>query len=87
MSNRITRRTAIGSTLAAGLAASSAARGKDTKVNKPAWDSKYTDNINTEMNYWPAGVANLSECQLPLVDAIKDLSQSGASVTAVASAS
>ena len=48
--------------------------------NKPAWDSKYTDNINTEMNYWPAGVANLSECQLPLFDALKDLSQTGASV-------
>ena len=48
--------------------------------NKPAWDSKYTDNINTEMNYWPAGVANLSECQLPLFDALNDLSQTGASV-------
>jgi alpha-L-fucosidase 2 len=48
--------------------------------NKPAWDSKYTDNINTEMNYWPAGVANLSECQIPLFDALKDLSQTGASV-------
>jgi alpha-L-fucosidase 2 len=48
--------------------------------NKPAWDSKYTDNINTEMNYWPSGVANLSECQLPLFDALKDLSQTGAVV-------
>jgi alpha-L-fucosidase 2 len=48
--------------------------------NKPAWDSKYTDNINTEMNYWPAGVANLSECQLPLFDAVKDLAQTGAVV-------
>ena len=48
--------------------------------NKPAWDSKYTDNINTEMNYWPAGPANLLECQLPLFDALKDLSQSGAVV-------
>lgn len=44
----------------------------------PPWDSKYTDNINTEMNYWPAGVANLSECQLPLFDALKDLAASGA---------
>ncbi len=48
--------------------------------NKPAWDSKYTDNINTEMNYWPSGPANLLDCQLPLFDALKDLSQSGAIV-------
>ena len=48
--------------------------------NKPAWDSKYTDNINTEMNYWPSGPANLLDCQLPLFDALQDLSQSGAVV-------
>jgi alpha-L-fucosidase 2 len=48
--------------------------------NKPAWDSKYTDNINTEMNYWPAEDTNLSECQLPLFDALKDLAQTGAIV-------
>jgi alpha-L-fucosidase 2 len=46
--------------------------------NTPAWDSKYTDNINTEMNYWPSGVANLAECQLPLFDALKELSAAGA---------
>ncbi|HEV3202195.1 MAG TPA: glycoside hydrolase family 95 protein [Bryobacteraceae bacterium] len=46
--------------------------------NNPAWDSKYTDNINTEMNYWPAEETNLSECQLPLFDALKDLAASGA---------
>jgi alpha-L-fucosidase 2 len=46
--------------------------------NKPAWDSKYTDNINTEMNYWPSGPANLLECQLPLFDSLKDLAASGA---------
>jgi alpha-L-fucosidase 2 len=46
--------------------------------NNPPWDSKYTDNINTEMNYWPVGVANLSECQVPLFDALKDLAVSGA---------
>jgi alpha-L-fucosidase 2 len=46
--------------------------------NNPAWDSKYTDNINTEMNYWPAENSNLAECQLPLFDALKDLAQSGA---------
>jgi alpha-L-fucosidase 2 len=33
---------------------------------KPPWDSKWTVNINTEMNYWPAEVTNLSECHLPL---------------------
>lgn len=31
----------------------------------PAWDSKYTANINVEMNYWPAEVTNLSECHNP----------------------
>jgi alpha-L-fucosidase 2 len=46
--------------------------------NQPAWDSKYTDNINTEMNYWPVEETNLSECHLPLFDALKDLAQSGA---------
>jgi len=46
--------------------------------NNPPWDSKYTDNINTEMNYWPAENTNLSECQLPLFDALKDLSVAGA---------
>lgn len=46
--------------------------------NDPAWDSKYTDNINTEMNYWPVEETNLAECHLPLFDALKDLSQSGA---------
>ncbi|MEO8373525.1 MAG: glycoside hydrolase family 95 protein, partial [Candidatus Solibacter sp.] len=48
--------------------------------NTPAWDSKYTDNINTEMNYWPVELTNLSECHLPLFDALRDLSQSGATV-------
>jgi alpha-L-fucosidase 2 len=46
--------------------------------NNPPWDSKYTDNINTEMNYWPSGVANLAETQLPLFDALKELSMAGA---------
>ena len=46
--------------------------------NTPAWESKYTVNINTEMNYWPVEETNLSECHLPLFDAMKDLAQSGA---------
>jgi alpha-L-fucosidase 2 len=47
---------------------------------KPPWDSKYTCNINTEMNYWPAELTNLAECQQPLFSALQDLSQSGANV-------
>lgn len=42
------------------------------------WDSKYTININTEMNYWPAEVTNLSETHLPLFNMVRDLSQTGA---------
>jgi alpha-L-fucosidase 2 len=44
----------------------------------PPWDSKYTININTEMNYWPAETCNLSECAEPLFSLIEDISQSGA---------
>jgi alpha-L-fucosidase 2 len=43
----------------------------------PAWDSKYTTNINVEMNYWPAEVANLSECHEPFIGLIRDVSQTG----------
>jgi len=43
------------------------------KPNAP-WDGKYTVNINTEMNYWPAEVTNLSECHEPLFDLVNDLS-------------
>ncbi|OZB92259.1 glycoside hydrolase N-terminal domain-containing protein [Paenibacillus sp. XY044] len=39
----------------------------------PIWDSKYTININTQMNYWPAEVCNLSECHTPLFDFIERL--------------
>ena len=41
----------------------------------PPWGSKYTTNINVEMNYWPAEVCNLAECHQPLFDLIKDLSE------------
>jgi alpha-L-fucosidase 2 len=47
---------------------------------RPPWESKYTININTEMNYWPAEMTNLAECHQALFDALKDLSQSGANV-------
>jgi alpha-L-fucosidase 2 len=43
----------------------------------PPWECKWTVNINTEMNYWPAEVANLSECIGPLFDMIDDLAVSG----------
>ncbi len=44
---------------------------------KPAWDSKYTININTEMNYWPADVTNLTELSDPLFEMLKDLAVTG----------
>jgi alpha-L-fucosidase 2 len=43
----------------------------------PPWDSKYTININTEMNYWPSEITNLSELNEPLIHMIKDLSVTG----------
>ena len=45
---------------------------------KPPWESKYTININTEMNYWPAEVTNLSELVEPLVALVMDLTVTGA---------
>jgi alpha-L-fucosidase 2 len=45
---------------------------------QPAWDSKFTININLQMNYWPAEVANLSECHEPLFDLIDRLRVTGA---------
>ena len=43
----------------------------------PAWDSKYTININTEMNYWPAEKTNLSEMHEPLLRMIRELADTG----------
>lgn len=45
---------------------------------KPSWDSKYTVNINTEMNYWPASVTGLDECLRPLETALAEIAASGA---------
>ena len=42
---------------------------------QPAWDSKFTININLQMNYWPAEVANLAECHEPLFDLIDRLAR------------
>lgn len=66
------------------LASSSRAGGQPANLQgiwnesvTPNWGSKYTININTEMNYWPAEVCNLSECTTPLFDMIKDISVTG----------
>jgi alpha-L-fucosidase 2 len=47
------------------------------KLSAP-WGSKYTININTEMNYWPAEPANLAECVLPLVQLVREIATTGA---------
>jgi alpha-L-fucosidase 2 len=44
----------------------------------PPWGGKYTININTEMNYWPAEPTGLAECVKPLVEMVRDLSVTGA---------
>ena len=54
----------------------------NNKKNAP-WDSKYTININAEMNYWPAEVCNLSETAEPLFSMIRDLSETGAKTAKV----
>jgi alpha-L-fucosidase 2 len=43
----------------------------------PSWDSKYTVNINTEMNYWLSEITNLSEMNEPLVQMVRELSVAG----------
>ena len=44
----------------------------------PAWDSKYTTNINVEMNYWPAEIGNLTEMHEPFIQMVKEVAQTGA---------
>lgn len=44
---------------------------------RPAWDSKYTININAEMNYWPAERTNLSELHEPFLQMVKELAVAG----------
>lgn len=44
---------------------------------RAAWNSNYTVNINTEMNYWPAEATNLSSCHQPLFDLIKGIAETG----------
>lgn len=43
----------------------------------PPWGSKYTTNINLEMNYWPADILNLSACMRPFISLTKDVSKTG----------
>ena len=47
-------------------------------LTEPPWGSKYTININTEMNYWPAGQTNLLECLEPLLAMVTDIAVTGA---------
>jgi len=47
------------------------------RVNPP-WGSKYTININTEMNYWPAEPTALAECTAPLIAMVRDIAVTGA---------
>ncbi|ASU35572.1 glycoside hydrolase family 95 protein [Mucilaginibacter xinganensis] len=46
----------------------------------PSWDSKYTTNINLQMNYWPVESANLSECAAPLIGLMKNITDQGSQV-------
>jgi alpha-L-fucosidase 2 len=48
----------------------------------PPWESKYTININTEMNYWPAEVTNLTELHEPLFDLVENAREDGRRVAA-----
>jgi len=50
------------------------------KDQNPSWDSKYTTNINLEMNYWPVDSGNLSECAEPLITLVKELTDQGSQV-------
>ncbi|WP_207234158.1 glycoside hydrolase family 95 protein [Pseudobacter ginsenosidimutans] len=52
-------------------------QGKWNDMVSPPWGSKYTININTEMNYWPAESTNLSELHQPLLQMVKELSVTG----------
>ncbi|MCE5185945.1 MAG: glycoside hydrolase family 95 protein [Planctomycetaceae bacterium] len=58
-------------------------QGKWNNELEPAWEGKMTLNINQEMNYWGAEVANLAECHEPMVDLVRDLSETGATAANV----
>ena len=44
---------------------------------EPPWQSKYTININAQMNYWPVNMANLSECEIPYFDLLERCYENG----------
>jgi len=50
---------------------------------RPPWSSNWTSNINVQMNYWPVETCNLSECHLPLIEMVGDLSENGHKTAAV----
>ncbi len=52
------------------------------KMNPP-WESKWTVNINTPMNYWPAELCNLSECHEALFHMLDEVAKSGAGTAKV----
>lgn len=58
-------------------------QGKWSNELEPSWESKMTLNINQEMNYWAAEITNLAETHLPMVDLVRDLSETGATVAEV----
>lgn len=58
-------------------------QGKWNNELDPSWESKMTLNINQEMNYWLSEVGNLAECHVPMIDLVRDLSESGAIVADV----
>lgn len=49
----------------------------------PPWGSKYTVNINIQMNYWPVEVTNLSECHIPMFEMLKEVSEAGSKTAQV----
>src|SRR5690606_20448424 len=50
---------------------------------QPPWNSNYTTNINAQMNYWPAESCNLGECHEPMLEMIRELSETGARTAAI----
>mgnify|MGYP001182234457 CR=1 FL=1 len=53
------------------------------KDTRPPWGSKYTSNINIQMNYWLPDIANLAECFDPLIEMVEDLAVTGAEMARV----
>ncbi|MGW9527995.1 glycoside hydrolase family 95 protein [Paenibacillus terrae] len=50
---------------------------------QPPWNSDYTTNINTQMNYWPAEICNLAECHEPLLHMVGEVSRTGRRVASI----